>query len=105
MPDNIHWHNGRLIAAGMVHDEPACGGVRRIVDGVADTMQCHRGTVVAVLDPAQHSFEILVRDGPNPAFNGVSSAAIIGKRIWLGSYQADRLAVSSTGAFTPPLKD
>jgi hypothetical protein len=98
MPDNIHWHGGRLIAAGMVHDEPACGGVRRIVDGIADTMRCHRGTVVAALDPVTRSFEILVRDPPNPAFNGVSAAAIVGGRIWLGSYQADRLAVR---ALTP----
>ncbi len=93
MPDNIHWDGDRLIAAGMMRDEPACGGVRQIVNGVADGMTCHRGYAVAQLDPATRRFDILAYGEPDPVFNGVSAAVIIGDMLWLGSYQADRIAI------------
>lgn len=92
MPDNIHWTDGRLVAAGMRLDEPACGGLRRIVDGEADKMLCHRGYGVAQLDPVTGAVTSLAYGEPDAAFNGVSSAAIVGGTLWLGSYQADRLA-------------
>ncbi len=93
MPDNIHWDGDRLLLAGMQYDEPACGGVRRIIDGKADDMRCHRGYTVAELDPTALAFRIVAYSEPNPAFNGVSAAVIIGKSLWLASYQADRVAV------------
>lgn len=92
MPDNIHWDEGRLITAGMMYDEPACGGTRKIIDGKADTMQCHRGTVVAELDPDTMNFRIIAYSPPDPAFNGASAAVLVGNRLWLGSYQSDCLA-------------
>lgn len=92
MPDNVHWDGKRLIAAGMLADEPACGGVRKIVDGVADGMKCPRGYRVAEFDPVRRRFT-LVAEGPrNPTFNGVSSAVVEGGTLWLGSYQAGRIA-------------
>ena len=92
MPDNIHWDNGCLIAAGMRLDEPACGGLRKIIHGVADDMRCHRGYTVAQLDPTTRKFNILAHSGPDADFNGVSAAVIVQDELWLGSYQADRLA-------------
>jgi len=92
MPDNIHWSAGRLLAAGMQLDEPACGGTRKIVNGTADDMHCHRGYTVAQLDPATRTFRILAYSEPNADFNGVSAAVIIHDELWLGSYQADRIA-------------
>lgn len=92
MPDNIHWDGDRLIAAGMQYDEPACGGVRRIIDGKADEMLCHRGYVVAQLDPVSMAFSVLAYAEPDPRFNGVSAAVFVGNQLWLGSYQADRIA-------------
>jgi len=92
MPDNIHWDNGRLLAAGMQLDEPACGGTRKIINGKADDMRCHRGYSVAQLDPATLTFRLIAYSEPNPAFNGVSAAVIVGNELWLGSYQADRIA-------------
>lgn len=92
MPDNIHWDGGRLIAAGMQLDEPACGGRRRIVSGTADDLHCHRGYTVAQLDLASRGWRILAYSEPDPDFNGVSAAVIIQEELWLGSYQADRLA-------------
>lgn len=93
MPDNIHWDGDRLLLAGMVRDEPACGGVRKIVDGVADGMLCHRGYAVAQLDPATQRFSLIAYGPPDPIFNGVSAAVILGNDLWLGSYQADRIAI------------
>ncbi|MFZ2997452.1 hypothetical protein [Sphingobium sp.] len=92
MPDNIHWDGSRLLLAGMVRDEPACGGVRQIVDGVADGMACHRGWVVAQLEPETRRFSLVAYGPPDPVFNGVSAAVIVGGALWLGSYQADRIA-------------
>lgn len=93
MPDNIHWDGDRLIMAGMMRDEPACGGIRRIVGGVADGMTCHRGYAVAQVDPVAHQLTMLAYGPPDPQFNGVSAAIQIGQQLWLGSYQADRIAV------------
>jgi hypothetical protein len=97
MPDNIHWHEGRLLLAGMQYDEPACGGLRKIVDGKADGMLCHRGYSVAQLDPEPMEFKVLAYDGPDPVFNGVSAALVVGQDLWLASYQSDRVAVRRLG--------
>jgi hypothetical protein len=92
MPDNIHWDGDRLIAAGMQLDEPACGGRRKIINGRADDMRCHRGYTVAQLDPVTLQFNILAYSEPNPDFNGVSVAVVVAGELWIGSYQADRVA-------------
>lgn len=93
MPDNIHWSDGRLVLAGMQFDEPACGGLRKIVDGKADDMRCRRGYTVAQLDPAKKEFKVLAYDGPDSVFNGVSAAWFVDDALWLASYQSDRIAV------------
>lgn len=93
MPDNIHWSDGRLVLAGMQFDEPACGGLRKIVAGKADDMRCHRGYTVAELDPEALEFNVLAYGQPDPLFNGVSAALVVGSDLWLASYQADRIAV------------
>ena len=93
MPDNIHWDGPRLILAGMQYDEPACGGTRKIIDGKADDMRCHRGYVIAELNPQSLEFRTLAYAEPNPAFNGVSAARILDGELWMGAYQGDRIAV------------
>ena len=95
MPDNIHWDHGRLLTAGMMYDEPACGGTRKVIDGKADTMLCHRGTVVAELDPATMEFHIVAYAPPDPVFNGASTALLIGNQLWVGSYQSNCVAYRS----------
>jgi hypothetical protein len=93
MPDNIHWDGNELIAAGMQYDEPACGGLRKVVDGKADPMLCHRGYTVARLDPKSMTWSLVSYSEPNPAFNGASTGLIVGDELWIGSYQADRIAI------------
>jgi hypothetical protein len=92
MPDNIHWDDGKLLLAGMQYDEPACGGIRKIINGKADEMRCHRGYTVAQLDPHSMVFSIVAYAEPDPDFNGVSAASIVAGELWLASYQADRVA-------------
>ena len=93
MPDNIHWSDRRLVLAGMQFDEPACGGLRKIIDGRADDMRCHRGYTVAQLDPSTREFSVLAYDGPDAVFNGVSAAWQVGADLWLASYQSNRIAI------------
>jgi hypothetical protein len=93
MPDNIHWDGSRLILAGMQLDEPACGGTRKIVDGKADDMRCHRGYTVAALEPQTLEFTIVAYSQPNAGFNGVSAGRVIDDALWLAAYQGDRIAV------------
>lgn len=92
MPDNIHWDGDQLITAGMVYDEPACGGVRKVIHGVADPMLCHRGYKVAQFNPKTMTFTILAQGQPDPRFNGVTTAVVIGRNLWIGSYQANCIA-------------
>ncbi|MGH8302702.1 MAG: hypothetical protein ACRET5_14670, partial [Steroidobacteraceae bacterium] len=100
-PDNVHWDDGRLIAAGMTYDEPACGGIRRIINGHADAMLCHRGYVVAALDPRTLHYTVIAHAGPNQAFNGATTGLIIGSRLWISSYQADRVAYRALSGAKP----
>lgn len=93
MPDNIHWSGSRLLLAGMRLDEPACGGLRKIANGVADPMLCHRGWIVGELDPAKRRIATVAYGTPQPGFNGLSAAAIAGPELWLGSFQASRIAI------------
>jgi hypothetical protein len=97
MPDNIHWTGGRLLLAGMRLDEPACGGLRQIVQGVADPMMCHRGWVVGELDRLGRRISTVAYGRPEEGFNGLSAAAIVDGRLWLGSFQSNRLAMVRTG--------
>jgi len=92
MPDNIHWDDGKLLLAGMQYDEPACGGIRKIINGKADEMRCHRGYTIAQLDPDSLNFTLVAYAEPDPDFNGVSAATIVAGEVWLASYQADRIA-------------
>lgn len=92
MPDNIHWDDGRLITAGMMFDEPACGGTRKVINGQADKMLCHRGTIIAELDPVSMTFQMIAYAPPDPVFNGASAAVLIGDQLWVGSYQSNCLA-------------
>jgi hypothetical protein len=95
MPDNIHRHGDRLITAGMMYDEPACGGTRKIIDGKADDMRCHRGTFVAELDPQTMTFRVVAYMTPDARFNGASAAVLVDEELWIASYQKDCIAVRS----------
>jgi hypothetical protein len=90
--DNVHWSNGRLLAAGQVDDEPACGGTRLEVINARGNRACHRGWVVGELDPVTLTFRTIAYGEPNPAFSGAATALIRNDVLWLSSFQMDRVA-------------
>ncbi len=90
--DNIHWSGDRLIAAGMMFDEPACGGTRKQIQDAHGNMNCHRGWVVSQLDPKAMHWRILAYGEPNPSFGGIATGLVIGKTLWISSFQMDRVA-------------
>ena len=90
--DNIHWSGARLIAAGMMFDEPTCGGTRKEIQDAHGNMNCHRGWVVSQLDPKAMRWKILAYGEPNPSFGGIATGLVIGKTLWISSFQMDRAA-------------
>jgi hypothetical protein len=92
MPDNLRWSDNRLIAAGPMYDEPACGGTRLAVVDDPVLTSCHRGYVVAQLDPKTMAWTILAYAEPNPAISVVATGVVVGDTLWIGAAAADAIA-------------
>jgi len=88
-PDNVRWtSDNRLITAGLIDDEPACGGAPKTEDGI----RCPRSYVAATIDPKTMAVTEIARGPATPAFTGTAIAMRVGNELWLGSFFADRLA-------------
>jgi hypothetical protein len=88
-PDNVRWtSSNRLITAGLIDDEPACGGKPKDEAGI----RCPMGYAVATIDPRTMAATEIARGPRTPAFTGTAMAAVVGKELWLGSFLADRIA-------------
>ena len=88
-PDNVRWTtDNRLITAGMLDDEPACGGAPKTEEGI----RCPRGYVVVTIDPKTMAVTELARGPATPSFTGTAIAMRVGNDLWLGSFFADRIA-------------
>jgi hypothetical protein len=88
-PDNVRWTaDNRLITAGMVDNEPACGGAPKTEEGI----RCPRGYVVVTIDPKTMAVTELARGPATPSFTGTAIAMRVGNELWLGSFFADRIA-------------
>jgi hypothetical protein len=96
MPDNLRWSGDRLIAAGPMYDEPACGGTRLAVVDNPVLTSCHRGYVIAQLDPRTLAWTVLAYAVPNPNIAVVSTGVVMGDTLWIG-------AASSEGIGYQPL--
>jgi hypothetical protein len=91
-PDNVRWTaDNRLITAGMLDDEPACGGAPKSEEGI----RCPRGYVAVTIDPKTMAVTELARGPATPAFTGTAIAMRAGDELWLGSFNANRLAYRS----------
>jgi len=91
-PDNVRWtSDNRLITAGMLDNEPACGGAPKDEAGI----RCPRGYVVVTIDPKTMAVTEIARGPATPSFTGTAIAMQTGNEIWLGSFNADRLAYRS----------
>ena len=88
-PDNVRWTaDNKLITAGLVDDEPACGGRPKDEKGI----RCPLGYAVATIDPKTMTATEIARGPRTPVFTGTAMAAVVGNELWLGSFLADRLA-------------
>jgi hypothetical protein len=91
-PDNVRWTSDtRLITAGMIDDEPSCGGPPKTEAGI----RCARGYVVATVDPKTMAVTEIARGPATASFTGTAMAVRVGDELWLGSFNADRLAYRS----------
>jgi SMP-30/gluconolaconase/LRE-like protein len=91
-PDNVRWTtDNKLITAGMIDNEPSCGGPPKTEAGI----RCPRGYVVATIDPKTMAVTEIARGPATPAFTGTAMAMRAGNELWLGSFFADRLAYRS----------
>ena len=92
MPDNLRWSGDRLIGAGPMYDEPACGGTRLAVVDNPVLTSCHRGFVIAQLEPKTMAWTILAYAEPNPAVSVVATGVLMGDTLWIGAASADAIA-------------
>ena len=90
-PDNVRWAGNRLITAGMIDDEPGCGGPPKTEAGI----RCSRGYIAATIDPNTMAVTEVARGPATPAFTGTAMAIQVGDELWLGSFNADRVAYRS----------
>jgi hypothetical protein len=91
-PDNVRWtSDNTLITAGMIDNEPACGGAPKTEAGI----RCNRGYIVATIDPKTMAVTEIARGPATPSYTGTAMAMRVGDELWLGSFNADRLAYRS----------
>ena len=83
--DNIHWSGDKLLTAGQMEFEPACGGTRKQTIEKGLDINCHRGWVVAEINPATGESTVLAYNSASPEFGGAATAQIVGGNIWLTS--------------------
>ena len=89
MPDNLRWSGDRLIAAGPWYDEPACGGTRLAVVDNPVLTACHRGYVVAQLEPKTLTWTVLAYAMPNPNIAVVSTGVLVDDTLWIGAANSE----------------
>ena len=88
-PDNVRWMaDGTLITAGVIDNEPSCGGPPKSEAGI----RCPRGFVALSINPKTMAVTEIARGPATPAFTGTAIAMRVGNELWLGSFFADRLA-------------
>jgi len=87
--DNVRWGpDGKLLLAGPGAD-PGCTPTPQA--------RCPMVIGVGALDPATLTVTDVKRGPAEPAFQGLSSALIVGNELWLGSYMSDKVAYATLG--------
>jgi hypothetical protein len=87
-PDNVRLVGDRLITAGMIDNEPACGGAPKKPEDI----QCPRGWVADTIDPKTMAITELARGPAAAPYTGTATAMPVGDTLWLSSFNADRVA-------------
>jgi hypothetical protein len=87
-PDNVRLVGDRLITAGMIDDEPACGGAPKTPKDI----QCPRGWIADAVDPKTMTITEIARGPAAAPYTGTATALPVGDTLWLSSFTADRVA-------------
>jgi hypothetical protein len=87
-PDNVRLVGDRLITAGMIDDEPACGGAPKTPKDI----QCPRGWIADAIDPKTMAITEIARGPAAAPYTGTATALPVGDTLWLSSFTADRVA-------------
>lgn len=87
-PDNVRMVGDRLITAGIIDDEPACGGAPKKPEDI----NCPRGWRVDAIDPRTMAVTELARGPAAPPYTGTATAIPVGDTLWLSSFNTDRVA-------------
>ena len=99
-PDNVHMgSNGRLISAGMISVDTKCGGPltdedfegREAQEVFAEWLNCHRGVIVAEIDPETMQYSELARGPADENFSNSTMALQVGNEVWIGTFSGDRI--------------
>lgn len=90
-PDNVRLAGDRLITAGMIDDEPACGGAPKKPEDI----RCPRGWIADAIDPKTMAVTEIARGPAAPPYTGTATAIPAGDNLWLSSFTADRVAYRS----------
>jgi hypothetical protein len=92
-PDNVHrGGDGKLITAGMIDDEPACGGKPGPQHDLERLSTCPRGTMAVVIDPQTMDDTALVERPANPEFSNATMVLPVNGEFWVGTFSGDRVA-------------
>ena len=87
-PDNVRLVGDRLITAGMIDNEPACGGAPKKPEDI----RCPRGWIAVSIDPKTMAATEIARGPAAAPYTGTATAIPVGDNLWLSSFTADRLA-------------
>ena len=87
-PDNVRLIGSQLVTAGMIGDEPACGGAPK----KAEDIRCPRGWIVASVDPQTMAVKEIARGPAAAPYGGTAMAVPVGNDLWLSSFSVDRVA-------------
>lgn len=95
VPDNVHMApDGRLVTAGTVMDEPACGDFPSPAEfDIEAYAQCPRGFIAYAIDPESMRAEVLERGSATPSFSNATMAVEVGDEVWVGTFNGDRIAI------------
>jgi sugar lactone lactonase YvrE len=94
VPDNLHMgSDGRLVTAGMVIEDPACGNVGGPEEfDLAKFAGCPRPFIVKSIDPQTMEGKDLVRSPAIEHFSNITMALPVGNDIWIGTFAGNRIA-------------
>jgi hypothetical protein len=93
IPDNIRWSaDGKSILIG-VHTAPPEEFATAQYAALQTGGNVYTTFNISRMDPVSMKAEIVMPSGLYGAFGGATTAIEVGKRLWLGSFKSDRVAI------------